>query len=80
MVFGMASEDRQFCDAGVLTLDPPPLGERKCMVLQKKQWFWDGKCGPVILSGGGLDLRSTSIRRTKMYGFASEKQWFWDGK
>ena len=31
-----ASEDRQFGQVGVWTLDPPPLGERKCMVLHRK--------------------------------------------
>ena len=50
-----------------------PVPNVSCVVCMAK---W----APAIWRFGGLELKSTPIRRDKMYGFAKERQWFCNAK
>ena len=65
------------CRGGVLKLDPFSLGEAKCKVLH-----WKNNGSEMQdevrqkVPRGGFEVRSTTSRRGRMSGFASEKPWF----
>ena len=84
--FWDGNEDRQFGQVGVWTLDPPPLGQRKCMVLHRKSNGFGmanedrqfGQVGVWTLDPPPLGQRKCMVLHKKSNGFgmASEDRQF----